>query len=484
MNSTSKGDSIQFNACLDILCDIAREIVRSVRAVDMHARIVTFDGIFSCILVKSSQSDKFMSMLLGFGDRVLSIFASNRSRLEKFNCDGIFNECFRRWQTLIDVELFDVLSNRSQAWRASFSNPLQVVTEGVFDFYPVVVRCENINVQFFRYLVWKSRFASQIITLVNSNVSSLNASNMTVIIDRQGSRDSMASITPQAGVKSPTEVFSVLVASFINTFGTGHLAKLSNDLSNALAYPPNGSLETMLAGPPAKFAGEELDSVKKYLCSTLFSSVRRLGDTSFFSEGLAFLLRADMMAGRNETFTVLGLLLTSALGFSVDDKKNFKNEWIKFMLGDKHDLISSTIAFSISENRKEVKAIYRELAANSSCKLQDCVEWEAGLNKLMTGWDIERDIRLLRTTANGLGFAPVALDGGESVMQLSPGISSPSLNLREVLLSLQVGQESILAEINLLRLRLDWGNVSEGGEPVGKVDNVSCPVTDDESIRV
>ena len=478
----------------------AREVLECNRTSELRVRMVTLDGMVSILVnsVKHIEPDEYLRLLLAFGEHVLGGvlgLESTRLKLSKLNCDGLLADCYCQWRSSVEPSALSHILTHSAGWR-SMENLIrrrgqsavggETFFEEFYDFHSVAERtpAENVHVSYFRYLMSKGRFGDKIIQLVNEHnrmkSAAVNDSNATMLGDRRGSRDSVLSISPgdNGVLHAPMAIFSSLCLGFINSFCGGVLLQLSNQLSNAIAEPPSKFLKSMLALAPSEASAEAHASIQKHFYQTLMTALRGLSRGQPEVVGLAFLMRAEMSVINPpvEEFPVMRALLSCAVRFATTEIEiRMKQQRFGRFLPNRissRDLDRKALAwlavvgggFSCI-SRKEIKAIYREIAADSSSA------WETVLGEKLNACTrlLTADLALLRTTAFGLGIAPIPLTGDPPVSVLmSPKTAESSpvsvedvlRDIRAELGLLQQNNETLFAEISMIKQSL----LLRGGE--------------------
>jgi hypothetical protein len=433
----------------------------------------------------------------------------------------------------------------------------EVQQEDLFEFGAVVLRTpiyssrqsesiSKLHVAYFRYLLSKKVFSEHILFLLARHNeltaeehNHANESNLTVINNtpgRRGSIDSMASYQSADFATKPLntymEIFSVHCVNFFTSFGTGILVQLSNDLITSLTSPPTDFLRLMLSMTPSQASSEGHTAVKKYLASQLLVSlgnlVRNRSDRTAAEDGcLSFLMKAEMSAlnprkrGIIQDYRVVSALVDSVIKLTVIDHsvesgekpswfKNTKKStpqtswvpWLEYLSGPKTRHHSPLVEAMVHapEGRKELRAIYREIAAaNVSARNY----WESLFSDQVKRCSrmIRTDLRLLMTTANGLGVSPVPVNQAERVVTPPPQslsfesdklpntteidesieiVPEPDLGLEDLKQRLEIVesvQTAILAEMETLKEELLKNRPKESprsrGSPVIRDDPIS-----------
>ena len=345
----------------------------------------------------------------------------------------------------------------------------------LFDFGPVVMRTSiygasvkrsdervisRVHVSFFRYLISRKVFASHVLSIVrkhnqelseSSDCGNTNESNVTCLNNtpgRRGSVDSMASYQSAEYATKPLnnymEMFSVHCLNFFGSFGTGLLVQVSNDLLTALNNPPSDFLGLMLTLSPSQASSEGHAAVKRYLSSQLLASlqnlVRNRSDRTVAEDGcLSFLMKAEMSAlshrrrGIVQDYRVVSAMVDSVLRLTISDRIESTSrksifrlptnsrirkdvrfiEWLQYLsspAGHRSPLVEAMI--HSPEGRKELRSIYREIAA---ADVSTTNFWESAYAAKVNACHrmVKSDFRLLMTTANGLGVTPVPIGSDE-----------------------------------------------------------------------
>ena len=335
----------------------------------------------------------------------------------------------------------------------------------------------RIHISFFRYLISKREFSRSVVSLINAHNTqalnpSLNDSNVTIINQsppgrRPSSVDSLASYRSTAAgdaaptlLNAPLDLFSTHCFNFFAAFGTGLLIQISNDIVNAMTQPPTDFLRLMIAIPPHEASVEAHSAVRKYLSAQLLASLRNLvhnrGHHTAAEDGcLSFLMKAEMsVIGRrrwNEDYRVVSALLISALRFTVFERESLVDamrsrfmgsvlcrdkinregvfmEWLS-VLAETSEEESALVRSIVNspEGKRELRAIYREIAA-ANVSTDGSSHWEVDLSMKINKCKriAKSDLRLLVTTANGLGITPVPVGDRSIENRLSFITKSPS----------------------------------------------------------
>jgi hypothetical protein len=458
----------------------ARQISRATSQADMIVAIQCFDALLSSLLrnpsVRILADKSYVEFLLKIGKQVLYPLIhgfSSFQLIKRFNCETLVSDCYRGWRDSLDANVWDHISAASREWRyldkvlykiADNSSLTELGNQDVYDFHPVMSRTSicakpdsrvisRAHSSFFRYLVSNCEFSRHIVTLVSKS-DRVNESNMTVTNNtpgRRGSVDSMASADfTSKPLNDPMEMFSLHCVSFLSSFGAGILAQIANDLLTALRNPPSDFLRLVLSLSPSEASNEGHQAIKKYLSlqllNALRSMVRNRSDHTAAEDGcLSFLMKAEMSSGgsKRQEYRVVSAIVDCVLDFTVNElcsdtqnrnrffgiftrnsgqKKNLKFiawlQWLGSVGSNQSPLVQAMI--QQPDGRKEVRSLYREIAAASVNGTKNF--WESVFADRVNACArlMKSDLRLLQTTANGLGISPVPVGRSELEIPCTP----------------------------------------------------------------
>ena len=191
--------------------------------------------------------------------------------------------------------------------------------------------------------------------------------------------------------------------------------------------------------------------IRKYLARNFLDSIRSLIADRVHGETpedacLSFLFRAEICTKSKTTYRVIATLVYAAVRFIIAETRNYLNnisffekffvakhefemktklvEWLS-ILGISNEsgphacspIVSSPLMLTmVNESRDGLNLLYREMVGST-----EQVEWEMELQKRVKACErlAKADLRLLITTANGLGISPVPFTEEPSVVDLT-----------------------------------------------------------------
>ena len=325
----------------------------------------------------------------------------------------------------------------------------------------------RVHLSYFRYLIAKKKFALHIVDIVeavSANLpTSLNDSNVTLIdppTQQKRGRRRRSSITSSLDLPivssnrafDPLDLFTIHCLNFFCSFGSGLLVKISNDIVNAFVSPTTEYMRLLISTKSVQKAPTESHSViRKYLARSFLESIRALIADRVHGETpedacLSFLFRSEIcFKSTTCSFRVISSLVFAAVRFiiaetredvtrmsywrrKISGKSEFETktkllEWLS-ILGVSNEvgpacssIISSPLMLTmIKEFRHDLELVYREISGPS-----EFCEWELELQKRVKNCErlAKTDLRLLITTANGMGISPAPLTEEPSGIDLT-----------------------------------------------------------------
>ena len=480
--------------------------------------------------IRNLPNGSYVRILLDLGDIVMRPMVGSSTvieRLKSLNCEGFLGDCYRGWRDALEFNVREHLVENSSGWalmerhfirrdldEGSDDNP----TGPMFDFTPVVQRTpiysvaerkmdsiavNRTHIAFFRYLVSRKELSQNIISLIsvhnreNNEGTTKDDPNVTIINNtpgRRGSVDSMASYQSADYTTRPLntcmDIFSVHCLIFFNSFGTGLMCQISNDLIHSISSPPSDFLKLMLSLAPSAASTEGHMAVKKYLSTQLLISLRNMvrnrSDHTASEDGcLSFLMKAEMSAissrkGIVQDYRVVSALVDSVLRFSISEKSREKRTWISRLRKKETTKLIEWLEYLSApcsgpspivqtmiqspDGRKELRAIYREISAAS---VSGTTLWEHLLSLMVLKCPrlLRSDFRHLVTTANGLGISPanarpttpdldipahIQDELPQPLMYDSPAVQSHD-DLLERLVLIEATQVGVAAELEVIK---------------------------------